>query len=431
MAPGQRSPLSKPIVSRCISLALAGCLGSSTASAAADPRALTETEALERALTNPSLAELRAGWVGAAKADGLDRAAWQNPSLSYTREQLIGSTVLGEDYLTLSQQFDLSGRRSLARQAAAQREGAAGHSADAVLLEFKAEVRRRFYRLLHAQRRQASLSAWHGRVGQRLEAVVAREAAGDAAAYDRVRLEQELTAIEARMAKEGAGKAKAWALLRALVDGASPEERGGWSRAEPRLTGELLPSRSGLAKQDAVDQLTDLPSAKAREAEARALRLDARGSSRWWVPNPSVGAGYKGVDLGGGARANGFVFTLSIPLPAFDRRRGDRTRAVAQSQSLGAQTNLAAAEARGQAAGLWEELNHLSAAAQTLAQDGGRQSEALLAAVEAGYLGGEIGVMELLDAYRSATSTDLMVLDLAMDARRAEIDLSRLTETAT
>ena len=175
--------------------------------------------------------------------------------------------------------------------------------------------------------------------------------------------------------------------------------------------------------------MPERPAAKAREAEARALRLDARASSRWWIPNPSVGAGYKGIDLGGGARANGFVFTLSVPLPALDRQQGDKARAAARSQSLGAQTRLAATEARGQADGLWQEVTLLHAAAQTLAWDGDKQSQELIGAAEAGYVGGEIGVMELLDAYRSATSTDLSVLELAMDARLAEIDLSRLTGT--
>ena len=199
MAHRQRNPFARPIVSRYLAATLAGCLCWTAASAEGSPAiasnetGLSEDEAVRRALTNPSLSELRAGWVGAAKADGLDRTTWQNPSLSYTREQLLGGNVLGEDYLTLSQQFDISGRKSLARRAAKERQGAAEHSADAVLVEFKAEVRRRFYRLLHTQQRELTLAAWHQRVEQRLKAVARREAAGDAAAYDRVRLQQELT----------------------------------------------------------------------------------------------------------------------------------------------------------------------------------------------------------------------------------------------
>lgn len=434
MARRQRSSVSRPIAGRYFAAVLAGCLVSTIASArgsatdVSERATLTERDAVERALSNPSLAELRAGWVGAAEAEGQDQTAWQNPSLAYTREQLLGRTALGEDYLTLSQQFDVSGRRSFARRAAEQRQGAAEHVADAVRLEFKAEVRRRFYRLLYAQRRETSLADWHQRVQGALEGVTAREAAGDAAAYDRVRLQQELTAIEARIAKQKAAQARAWALLRSLIE----RPVAGDARASaPHLTGEILPTHSGLGKQEAMAHTSELPTAKARESEGRALQLDARGASRWWVPNPSVGAGYKGVDLGGGARANGFVVTLSVPLPALDRRQGDRTRAAARAQSLRAQTSLAATEARGQAAGLWEQLTQLSVAASALANDGARQSQELLEAAEAGYAGGEIGVMELLDAYRSTTSTDLTVLELAMAARLAEIDLSRLTETTT
>ena len=216
--------------------------------------------------------------------------------------------------------------------------------------------------------------------------------------------------------------------LRALLDEDVRDGRGPTAANIPRLEGHILPARSKAAKREVVERTTELPTAKAHEAEGRALRLDARASSRWWVPNPSIGGGYKGVDLGGGARAHGFVFTLSVPIPAVDRQRGDRTRAAARSQSLGAQASLAANEASGQAAGLWEEVVLLSRASETLAEEGTTQSAELITAAEAAYVGGEIGVMELLDAYRSATNTDLSVLELAMDARLAEIDLSRLTE---
>lgn len=424
----------KPTGSRHLAAALAVCLCLSTVGVqgaegvASGSTALTEEEAIHRALTNPSLADLRAGWVGEVNANGLDKTAWQNPSLSYTREQLLGSNVLGEDYLTLSQQFDISGRKALARRAAKERREAAEHSADAVVVEFKAEVRRRFYRMLHAQQREASLAAWRERVEARLDAVTKREAAGDAAAYDRVRLQQELTNINARTRRERAARAKSWALLRALLDEDVRDGRGPTAANIPRLEGHILPARSKAAKREVVERTTERPTAKAHEAEGRALRLDARASSRWWVPNPSIGGGYKGVDLGGGARAHGFVFTLSVPIPAVDRQRGDRTRAAARSQSLGAQASLAANEASGQAAGLWEEVVLLSRASETLAEEGTTQSAELITAAEAAYVGGEIGVMELLDAYRSATNTDLSVLELAMDARLAEIDLSRLTE---
>jgi cobalt-zinc-cadmium efflux system outer membrane protein len=388
---------------------------------------LTEAQAVERALRHPALADLRTGWVGEARADGLERTTWTNPSLSYTREQLFGDETLGEDFVTLSQTLDISGRKSVARDAASERERAAGHRADAVVVEITAEVRRRYYRLLLAQERERVLEQWRKRVATRLAAVVKREQAGDAAAYDRLRLQQELTGVGARLERERAARSKAWTLLRALVD---PEKRA-VDRADantmPKLDGRILPTRAHEA-QATVEATSNAPEAKARAAEARALALDRRASSRWWVPNPSLGAGYKGAELPEGGRAHGFMVTLGLPLPMLDRQRAERTRAEAQSRSLRAETSLRATEARAQAAGLAQEVAMLSNGARAMMRDAARQSEELIRAAESGYQGGEIGVIDLVDAYRSATEADLTALDLAMRARNAEVELRRLTE---
>ena len=179
----------------------------------------------------------------------------------------------------------------------------------------------------------------------------------------------------------------------------------------------------------AAKATTAAPEARAREAEASALAFDRRASSRWWIPSPNLGAGYKGVELPGGGRAHGFVVTLGIPLPLFDRQRAERTRVEARATALRAETSLRTLDARARATALAQEVADLTSAAKTLARTGTEQGAALVRAAEAGYRGGEVGVLEVVDAYRSAVEAELTVIDLAMQARMAQIDLRRLTET--
>jgi cobalt-zinc-cadmium efflux system outer membrane protein len=421
----------RPIDGRYLALALASlvALAFPRLVRSAEPPAaaplLTESQAVKRALDNPALADLRVGWVGEATAEGIERATWEDPSLAYTREQLVGAALQGEDYLTLSQTLDVSGRRGLARRAAAEREEAARHRADAVSVHIVALTRHRFYRLLLAQEKKRSLEAWRAHVAGHLELVIAREKAGDAAPYDRLRLERELASIDALVEREDAAAIKAWALLSALLH----PERAPTERAlpVPTVDGRLLPrARASVARS--IEATTATPEVEARKAEARALAFDRRVGSRWWVPSPTLGAGWKGVDLPAGGRANGFVVSLGIPIPVLDRGRGERTRVASRERALRGEASLAATEARAQASALAREVAQLSEAAQRMDRKNAEVTSALVRAAESGYRGGEIGVMELVDAYRSSTEAELLELDLSMQARDAEIELRRRTE---
>lgn len=425
----RRGARGRPIERRCFWLALVAGLALGRPARSAEPPAatprLTEAQAVSRALANPALADLRAGWIGEAEAEGIERTTWDDPSLSYTREQILDPSLQGEDYLTLSQSFDVSGRRGLARRASTEREAAADHRADAVALDVAAVARHRFYRLLLAQQRRRLLEDWRAHVEGHLERVIAREKAGDAAPYDRLRLEREVASIDALVEREDAAAIKAWVLLRALL---APEGDATEAAVRvPAADGRLLPgARADIAQSIAATSTT--PEVQAREAEARALAFDRRAGSRWWVPSPTLGAGWKGVDLPNGGRANGFVVSLGFPIPVLDRGRAERTRVASRERALRAEASLAATEARAQANALAREIARLSDAASAMDRKNADVTEALVRAAESGYRGGEIGVMELVDAYRSSTEAELLELDLAMQARGAEIELRRKTE---
>ncbi len=385
---------------------------------------LTEAQAVERALANPNLAELRAGLVDEARAEGIARTRWDDPSFQYTREQLLTGGPLGEDYVSLSQTFDISGRRALHRKAASQRGEAAEHRAAISRADLASLTRHSYYQLLVAQQRHGVLVRWRGRVESQLASIGRREEAGDAAAYDRLRLQRELTRIDAFAEREDATVVFAWIRLHGLIE-PDAEAR---SRTPPKLDGVLLPPTPATAVAER-GRAPAAPEFRLAEAQARALAFERRAASRWWVPTPFVGAGYKGVELPGGGRAHGFVVNLGIPLPLLDRGRAERIGKAGQARSLAAAANLARTRTRTEVDALDEQVTRLSAAAARM-KTKNAEDDALVAAAESGYRGGEISVMELIDAYRSSAEAELLALDLAMTARAAEIDLRRRTEEA-
>jgi len=386
----------------------------SLVSNSAHPAPLTEAKAVRAALEHPALDELEHSDAARAEAEGRTQTRWSNPQLSYTREQLVTDGAFGEDYIGLSQTFDVSGRRKLAREAAERRVDAAHAHADARNIELAADVRHRFYALLLAQRRASVLQTWRTQVKARHDAVAKREQAGDAAAYERLRLAREVGHVEAVLEREHAAITRVWAELRVLT--------GQADAAAPDLDGVLLPGPQACPQAPA---LAESPRHRAREAEAQALRLDGRVASRWWVPNPTVGLGYKGVEQPGGGRAHGLFVSVSMPLPAFDRGQSLRARAEAEHSTHRASAALALRRDEVELAAACDELTALrEGVARMLARDDAT-SQALIAAAEAGYHGAEVSVLELVDAYRSVTEARLLQLELSMQAREAHIELRR------
>jgi cobalt-zinc-cadmium efflux system outer membrane protein len=163
------------------------------------------------------------------------------------------------------------------------------------------------------------------------------------------------------------------------------------------------------------------PDILARERRVLAASQQVRAAQRGRLPEIAVGLGYKRVTADEGS-AGGPVVSLGARIPLFDNGgaaiREARARQRAREAELGlarreAEAAVAVAEARTSAA--------LSAAraAQAAAGDAAR----LGPIAEAAYNGGESGVVELVDAYRTARDAELEIIELLERAARARVDL--------
>ncbi len=378
---------------------------------------LSESDAVHRALARSELADLERGTVESARADALAAGQWPNPTLSYGRERLRGSPSATEESWQVSQAFDLSGRRSLRREAAELRVEAAYSGNNLRRQELAAETRRRFHETLYKQELVHATEAWV-RQFARVERVIEKlTRAGEASGFDRRRLVRERQTAEARLAGERADLDRARERLLALIE-ASGKDAG-------EIRGTLLPAAlPPLAA--ALDRLDHRPDLQLLARRAEAADLEGRAAARGWLPEVTVGVGPKRVDDGFN-REHGTVVSLSLPLPVFDRQQATGQRAAAEAVHARGEHGLARARAEGELRGLHRQTQRLITAAADYRTRAVAASGDLLGIAEAAYQGGESSLLELLDTYRGALEAETTALDLEWKARQARIDYDLLT----
>jgi cobalt-zinc-cadmium efflux system outer membrane protein len=225
-----------------------------------------------------------------------------------------------------------------------------------------------------------------------------------------------------RLDVEEGALARVRARLAALIGATDPA-------APLALRGDLTGAApSGLAAL--AERLPSRPDLRALELEARSGELEARAAGRWFIPAVELGGGLKTLDTGSG-RDSGFAAALTIPIPLFSRDQDEQLRGDARARAARSGLSLALASAQADVAGLHAEATRLAAAAARYRESGTADGAALLRSAEAAYRGGEVGVLELIDAYRATLDADLSLVELERAARRARIDLDRTSGGAS
>jgi outer membrane protein, heavy metal efflux system len=327
----------KPIIGRCFASAL---LLLASGGRADEPAPLNEHDALERVLARAPLADALEGSIDAESGRARAAGAWSNPELGYSREQTFGPSGTAEDYLTLSQSFDLGAHRSLRASAGAARVQAARQEAGAARLALATETRVRFYELVYRRERVAVLERWGAHVGEALQVVLKREKRGDVAAYDRRRIQREESVAAGRLGTERAALGRGRARLAALLGQDVPAI----------VTGPLLPDADPAPLAQLRATGSQRPDLLALDQLGKAARDERAAAERWWLPELRVDAGWKGVDLGA-TRSDGYVFGVALALPLWDRSAGQAQTAVGEARSAGGRRALLESELAGELAG--------------------------------------------------------------------------------
>jgi cobalt-zinc-cadmium efflux system outer membrane protein len=380
--------------------------------ARAQELSLTESEALARLSSeSPRVRAIRSS-IEIARADVLAARRWPNPRLTVDRESVAGIT----EYLTMvAQPLPITGRRGLEVHAASTLVDASTNRADEAIRRARADMRLAFAQLLAAQAREREVTSARDHLRELADILGKREAAGDAAGFDRLRAEREVLELEADRAAAVADRARAQATL------------AGFFAASLDATQIVAVGRLGPAPAiPAIDTLIER--AESTRGELLALRKDvdaagfaARAADRRLVPEPEIVGGTKSSTIGGGDI--GSVVTVQASLPLFDRGRPERALALARGSQAQARIDAFRQALRADIAALWHAIQERRQAAdryRSAAVDNAGQLERI---ARVSYDAGERGILELLDANRTAALARVRQVALDLAVRDAEIEL--------
>jgi outer membrane protein, heavy metal efflux system len=372
---------------------------------------LTESEVLARlSPASPRVRAMRAG-VDLARADVLMAGRWPNPRVTVDRESVGGVT---EFMSMVSQALPINGYRGLQIQAATALVNASSSRADDELRRARADLRLAFAQLVAAQVRERELTAARDRLRGLAEILARREAAGDAAGFDRLRAEREVLDLDADRAVAATDRARAQATIAGFF--ADPTEAAQIVAVDAPTARPPLPPIEALFEQ--AQSRGDL---LALRREIEAATFSERAAERRRIPDPEIVAGTKSSTVGGGDI--GSVVTVHATVPLFDRARPERALARARA---------AQAEARVEAlrASLRSEITALRASVVERRETAERYRSAAVAGAgeieriaQVSYDAGERVIFELLDAYRTGASARVRQAVLDAATRQAEIEL--------
>ena len=260
-------------------------------SAGAQTLSLTEAQALAQlAPGNPRVRAINAP-LDVARADVLAAGRWPNPRLTYDRESVAGVT---EHLAMVGQLLPITGRRPLEVSAASALVDAASGRASEQLRRLRADLRLAFADLVAAQQRERELTEVRDRLQELAGVLAKREAAGDAAGFDRLRAEREVLDVDVDRAAAAADRARAQAILIGFLT--QPPAPSGITAVAGTPSRFAVPSADELMTR--AEQSRGEISALRREIDAASFAERAAG--RRLIPEPEIVAGTKSSNAGGG-----------------------------------------------------------------------------------------------------------------------------------
>lgn len=378
----------------------------------ADP-APTYAELVARLDQTPASAEA-AALVDAAEARVRQARVRPNPNLDLSAENVAGSGPYngfggGDFSLSFSQDLELWGRRPARVNAARADAGAASLRRDLALVDTAGRLALTYAEAEAAQRRAAlaeealSLSVADAR------AALALVEEGREPLLRGIQAESEAAAARAALDEAKAERDAAFARLSAVA----------------MLPTPVTSIDAGLLDASATrSPLSDREAPTVRVAEAEATAAERRIDVERINGRPDVTASV-GVTRFGAEDQTALTFGLSLPLPLFDRNRGNIDAARAEHRAAQARVMQARQDAGADRAAAAARL--ASSASRVSAADAGVTSaEEAYRLSRIGAEAGRISQLELRTGRAALINARSAAVDARMARVRAEIDLARL-----
>jgi outer membrane protein, heavy metal efflux system len=388
----------------CAWIAAAGLLVPSMAAGQGRP----ERDIVEQIVRDGPQAQAIRAELEVTRREHAARLAYPNPSVTYSREG-AGFT----EFFQAEQSLSLFGARDALSRAGVAATAAAEAERDRRLWLLRSDAAAAVARVVAEEERLESLRAHMREVERLIEILRTREREGEGSRFDRLRAEQELRDTNQVVTSAAVALAEA----RATVSGMLPRDAV--------LT---TVARSETAPQAPIPVESLYTRATSTRAELRALdqlgqraTFEADAARRARRPSPTLFGGVKRADELSGRKTGG-VFGLTVALPLFDD--GDREAAQweAERSRIEAERMFVEYRIRSEITGASVVLTLREAA---LSQEQQGTAEELVQIAVVAYREGEVGILELLDAARTASRARIRSIDLRLDARLAQIALER------
>ena len=356
-------------------------------------------------------AQARAIRLGAdvVRREQAARAVLSNPSIAYTREG-AGYT----EFLQVEQFFPIFGSRGALMRAGAAATLAAEAERDGRLWQLRADAQALVARLLAEQEKLEASTVTVREVERIISLLRIREKEGEGSRFDRVRAEQELADARQISLEAAASAAEVRAAIAAVVAAGV---------RLTRVTGTLYVDRAIPAVEILSERaLTTRGELRALSAASERFRLEADAARRAKLPAPTVVGGLKRAD-GVAGRESGGLLGVNVTVPLFDSGRRESARWLAERDRTEAERALTTQSIRAQVAAASEVLALRQEAIR--AADAASPAGELTRIAEISYTEGEAGILELLDAHRTAARARIRAIDMRLAARLTQIALER------
>ncbi len=373
---------------------------------------------------HPLLKAARAS-LSAAAADTVTAGLWTNPTLdaSYAKSAFhpqndpVGSVGVG-----LTQLIETARLPAARRQVADLSEQAAASDLTMVRMALQLDVESACLALAAAAAQVQVHADSIAELERAHQIVTARVRGGAAPEYDATRIGIALAQSQAALTEARAALTQARGFFDMAV-GPGAADLPGLPSVD--LFAVLTPTDVGAALDQARRTRPDLRSAELRSQAAAAQVQVAR---RQVFQGINVRAGmYFGTTPG----ELGATVGVGVPLPVIDRGQGSVTAALARSEAAAATQASLDLQAEQLIRATWREAVTRQEAFAAYVQAGATRSKGMVQEAEAGYRAGKLSVLELVDAYLAKRDARTRAVDLAHQARQAELRLRRAVVAGT
>jgi outer membrane protein TolC len=205
-------------------------------------------------------------------------------------------------------------------------------------------------------------------------------------------------------------------LLAFLPDGTEIRALSGELETEPLLlNGTELTQRALALRHDYL----------AEQRRFEQYRLEQRAAERLRFPEPVVNAGLKRADIGPRV-ASGPVVGITVPLPLFNQGRTEVARYSAEQERTAARLHVLARQIRASVEGATQAFAIRQRARDEYRSQLAGTGPELVRIATVAYQEGEIGILQLLDAYRVQRQSQLRMIEIHAAVKEAQIELERI-----